>query len=247
MNILIVDDDPVSRLQCRTMLKNHFPATTICSETDSVLSAYEEILIHQPDVVLLDVNLTDGSAFDLLNRFPSINFNIIFITAHEEHAIRAFKFSALDYLLKPFTVAEFIEAIRKAEKKIEFAELSLKYNTLLQNFQSSQQNSRIILRTSDSIHVIVTEDIIRLEADGAYTKFYLSNRKPVTTSKNLKEYENLLEKSGFIRTHQSHLVNAKQIVSFQKSDGGYLFMSDKSTVPVATRFKEKVLQSIENI
>jgi len=246
MKILIVDDELSPREQSKRLLAEFFPEISVCAEAESVNSAYEAILIHQPDVVLLDVDMPDGTAFDLLKRLPQINFNIIFITAYEKYALQAIKFSALDYLLKPYTSGEFIEAIRKAQRKEEAEDSSLKFNALLQNFQH-QQPSKIVLRTSDSIHVVQLNEIIRLQADGAYTTFYVLNRKPIVVSKNLKEYDNLLVNCGFIRTHQSHLVNSRYIVCFHKTDGGSLGLTDKTQVPVASRYKEKVLQAIERI
>jgi two-component system LytT family response regulator len=246
MKILIVDDELSPREQSKRLLAEFFPEITVCAEAENVNSAYEAILIHQPDVVLLDVDMPDGTAFDLLKRLPQINFNIIFITAHEKYALQAIKFSALDYLLKPYTSGDFVESIRKAQRKEEAEDSSLKFNALLQNFQH-QQPSKIVLRTSDSIHVVQLNEIIRLQADGAYTTFYVLNRKPIVVSKNLKEYDNLLENSGFIRTHQSHLVNSRYIVCFHKTDGGSLGLTDKTQVPVATRFKDRVLLAIERI
>lgn len=246
MKILIVDDELSPREQSKRLLAEFFPEISVCAEAENVNSAYEAILIHQPDVVLLDVDMPDGTAFDLLKRLPQINFNTIFITAYEKYALQAIKFSALDYLLKPYTSGEFVDAIRKAQRKEEAEDSSLKFNALLQNFQH-QQPSKIVLRTSDSIHVVQLNEIIRLQADGAYTTFYVLNRKPIVVSKNLKEYDNLLVNSGFIRTHQSHLVNSRYIVCFHKTDGGSLGLTDKTQVPVASRYKEKVLQAIERI
>jgi len=246
MKILIVDDELSPREQSKRLLAEFFPEIIVCAEAENVNSTYDAILIHQPDVVLLAVDMPDGTAFDLLKRLPQINFNIIFITAHEKYALQAIKFSALDYLLKPYTSGDFVEAIRKAQRKEAAEDSSLKFNALLQNFQH-QQPSKIVLRTSDSIHVVQLNEIIRLQADGAYTTFYVLNRKPIVVSKNLKEYDNLLENSGFIRTHQSHLVNSRYIVCFHKTDGGSLGLTDKTQVPVASRYKEKVLQAIERI
>ena len=247
MKILIVDDELSPREQSKRLLTEFFPEIFICAEAENVSNAYEAILMHQPDVVLLDVDMPDGNAFDLLKRFSQINFNVIFITAYEKYALQAIKFSALDYLLKPYTSGEFIEAIRKAQRKEDESENKLKFNTLLQNFQSNQYQTKIVLRTSDSIHVIQIEEIILLQADGAYTTFHIANRKPIIISKNLKEYELLLDNAGFIRTHQSHLVNSKFIVCYHKADGGALNLSDSSQVPVATRFKDKVIKQLEQI
>ncbi len=123
----------------------------------------------------------------------------------------------------------------------------MKFGALLQNFQNNDKPSKIVLRTADSIHVINIDEIIRLQADGAYTTFYIIGSKPIVLSKNLKEYDSLLENNGFIRTHQSHLVNSKHIVCYSKVDGGSLVLNDHTQVPVATRFKEKVIKQLEQI
>ncbi len=247
MKILIVDDEKPARDYCRQLLDVQFPECMIVAETVNVCTAYEAILMHNPDLVLLDVDLPDGTAFDLLKRFPQINFSIVFITAYEQFALQAIKFSALDYLLKPYSSGEFAESIRKAFKKKEQAEMQTRLSTLYQNMQTLQQPTKIVLRTSDSIHIVQIDDIVRLQADGAYTEFHFTNRKPIVVSKNLKEYNGLLECNGFLRSHQSHLVNLKHIVCFHKSDGGALGLTDLSRVPVATRFKDKVIRQLESI
>lgn len=246
MKIVIVDDELSPREQSKQLLAEFFPEITVCAEAENVKSAYEAILMHQPALVLLDIDMPDGTAFDLLKLFQQIDFNIIFITAYEKYALQAIKFSALDYLLKPYTTGEFIEAIRKAQRKELVEDSSLKFNALLQNFQHKQP-SKIVLRTSDSIHVVQLNEIIRLQADGAYTTLYVLNRKPIVVSKNLKEYVGLLENCGFIRTHQSHIVNSRYVLCYHKSDGGSLGLTDKTQVPVATRYKEKVLLQLERI
>lgn len=247
MRIIIVDDEQASRNQAKLLITEFFDDVEICDEVATLETAYESILRHNPDLVLLDVDLPDGNAFDLLKKFSQITFSIIFITAYEQFALQAIKFSALDYLLKPYTSGEFAEAIRKAINKMEQDHIQLRFSTLLQNVQTGNSLTKLVLRTSDSIHVVQLNDIIRLEADGAYTSFFFSNRAPIMVSKNLKEYSILLEKNHFIRTHQSHLVNEKHIICFHKADGGSLGLSDLSRVPVASRFKEKVIQQLEQI
>ena len=246
MKILIVDDEAPAREMSRSLLQKYFPETTVCAEATSVEQAYQAVLLHNPDLVLLDVDMPDGTAFDFLRKLTAVNFSIIFITAYEKYALKAIKFSALDYLLKPFSEGEFVDAMRKALRRETARDTESKFNTLLQNFQQPAP-TRIVLRTADSIHVIQLDDIIRLQADGAYTTFYISGRKPVVVSKNLKEYDTLLENNGFIRTHQSHLVNTKYIECYHKIDGGSLGLTDKTQVPVATRFKDRVIQNLEKI
>lgn len=247
MKVVIVDDEISAREQSKRLINELFPEILICGEAENINTAYELILINDPDLVLLDIDLPDGNAFDLLKKLPQINFSIIFITAHDQFAIQAIKFSALDYLLKPYTSGEFADALRKAILKIRQDEIQTHFSALLQNINYKSEPAKIVLRTSESIHVIAVNDIIRIEADGMYSKFFLTNRSPVMVSKNIKEYENMLESHGFFRSHQSHLVNSKHVICFHKTDGGALGLSDQTKVPVATRFKEKVLKKLDQI
>lgn len=247
MKVVIVDDEISARSQSKRLLSELYPDIVICGEAESIDSAYEIILINNPDLVLLDIDLPDGNAFDLLKRLPQINFNIIFITAFDQYAIKAIKFSALDYLLKPYTSGEFAEALRKAIVKVKQDEIQTHFSTLLQNISTRSEPAKIVLRTSESIYVIAVNDIVRIEADGTYSKFYLTNRNPIMVSKNLKEYESMLDNQVFFRSHQSHLINSRHVVCYHKADGGALGMSDQTRVPVATRFKEKVLKRLEQL
>jgi len=247
MKVLIVDDESAARENAKLLLANQYPEVLLCGEAMDVKTAYEAILVHQPDLVLLDIDLPDGDAFDLLKKFSQINFGIIFITAHEQYALQAIKFSALDYLLKPYTSGEFADAMRRAAQREQQNGLQARFSTLLQNMQTRNEPVKMVLRTSESIHVVVVNDIIRLEADGNYTRFFLNSRNPILVSKNLKEYELLLENHGFFRSHQSHLVNSRHLVCFHKADGGALGMSDQSRVPVATRFRDRVMRQLEHL
>lgn len=245
MKALIIDDEIASRENCKILLEQLHPQVQVCGEADNVESAYEAILLHQPDLVLLDIDLPDGNAFDLLRKFPKINFSIVFITAHEQFAIQAIKFSALDYLLKPFTSGEFSDAIHKALVKRQQEMLQTGFTTLLQNMQARSEPARIVLRTVDAMHVVPVNNIIRLEADGSYTRFYMKDRNSILVSGHLKEYENLLGNNGFFRSHQSHLINSSHVVCLHKADGGSICMSDQSKVPVASRYREKVIRQLE--
>jgi len=242
MKIIIVEDERPAREQMKILFKELFPKVEICAEAATIEEAHESIMLYQPDIVLMDVDLRDGDAFTLLKMFPRIDFRIIFTTAHEKYALQAIKLSALDFLLKPYTAGEFADAIRRAQKSLNEDEESVKYKTFFANMQDNHTN-KVILRTSDFIHSAEIDDIIRLEADGAYTTVYFKNGRPLVISKNLKEYENLFKDYGFIRAHQSHLVNMKHVRCFHKANGGALEMSDSSMVPVSVRMKNDVLEA----
>jgi two-component system LytT family response regulator len=187
--------------------------------------------------------MPDGTGFDLLAQFETLKFKIIFITAYEEYAIKAFKFSALDYLLKPVNPQELIESIEKARRIIDFETLELKYKAFLANYNSqAKTDKKLVLKTAESIHVIEVKDIVRLEADGSYTNIYVNDNRKIMVSKNLKEYEELLAEYNFFRAHHSHLVNLSYMQSFEKRDGGTIIMKDKSAIPVASRRKDDLMR-----
>lgn len=198
----------------------------------------------QPDLVLLDINLTDGTGFDLLKKFNGFQFKLIFITAHEEYAIQAFKFSAVDYILKPVVASDLLNAVEKAGKAIQQEETELKISALLANLDKIK---KIVLKTAESIHIIHVKNIIRCEADVNYTNFYLDNGERLIVSRTLKEFAEMLEPAGFFRTHQSHLVNLDHISRFDKTEGGHLVLADDSIVPVSSRKREELFKVFERM
>lgn len=244
ISIAVIDDEPKARETIINILALGNFETKIVGEADSVQSAFELISLQSPDVVLLDINLPDGNGFDLLKKFEKINFKIIFITAHEEYAIQAFKFSAVDYILKPIRAAELFAAIEKAGESFNREETVQKISTLLSNLEKLK---KIVLKTSESIHIVNVQHIICCQADVNYTTFFLEGGETLMVSKSLKEYDELLSKAGFFRTHQSHLVNLDHVLRYNKKDGGYLYMDNKSMVPVSTRKKEELFRLFEQM
>ncbi|MFB6320253.1 LytR/AlgR family response regulator transcription factor [Saccharicrinis sp. FJH54] len=242
MKIVIIDDEPKARETIRNILALSSDSLTIAGEAGDMDSAYQLIKSRQPDLVLLDINLSDGSGFDLLKRFEKTDFKVIFITAHEEYAVKAFKYSALDYILKPVMASEVLDAVRKAGETLHTEEHSLKLSALLQNLGKLK---KIVLKTAESIHIVNVPQIIRCEADVNYTVFHLAGPQKLLVSKPLKEYDELLSQAGFFRAHQSHLVNMEHILRYDKNDGGYLVMDDDSEVPVATRKKDDLFRLFE--
>lgn len=243
---LIVDDESKAREILAEMLKLYCSEVTVIGQARNVTTAYEMINSLKPDLVLLDIKMPDGSGFDLLNKFESINFKVVFITAHEEYAIKAFRFSALDYLLKPIDPSDLISAVEKISNSKDVTGMNDQFETFKDNYYKgeSTKEKRIVLRTTENIYIIYLKDVIRCQSEKNYTYFYFANRERIIVSKTLKEFEEILTDYGFMRVHRSHLVNLKYIDRFDKSEGGFLIMTDTSKVEVSHRKKEALLSYI---
>ena len=246
MKLLIIDNEPNLRTALRVLLQAFCPEITTIEEADGVLSGLHKIKNFQPDIVLLDVEMDDGSGFDLMKQVTHPAFQLIFVTAHNRYAIEAFQFSAIDYLLKPVDPDALQKSIQKAVRNIQGKDLGRQIEFLLHQLSDKYDHEKkIVLKDIDNIYFVRVSDILYCLAEGTYTKFFLQNRPPVMVSKNLKEYENMLEPLGFIRTHHSYLVNPSKIIRFDKSDGGSLILEDNLKVPLAQRKKEWVLSLLE--
>lgn len=237
---LLIDDEKNVRLRIKDMILENFPQITVVGEADGVNSGAKAIESLKPELVLLDIRMEDGNAFDLLKRVKSISFKVIFITAYEEYALKAIKFSALDYLLKPVSVDDLRIAFDKAENQI-LTDLRLQIASLQNNLQSPK-NKTIVLRTSEKIYLLEVNSIIRCEADRCYTYFFVNEQKKHIVSQPMKEYEDILKEYGFIRIHKSHLINMAFIESFDKADGGYIILKDKTEIPVSRRKRNELLE-----
>ena len=246
MNVTVVDDERSVRDAIKKLLSDEFPDLEVISSTGSVKEAYEAILRQAPDLLFLDVELPDGTGFDLLKMIPSVNFKVIFITGHQEYALDAIKVSALDYILKPFDKDELRYAVEKAREIINHDEQNIKLQALSENLLNKRTLKRIILSTVENLHLVSVEDIIRAEADSNYTLFWLTGGRKIMVSRTIKEYDEMLSGSGMIRVHQSHLVNVAYIDKFVKRDGGYLILKDGITIPVSPSLKKKVIQYIKD-
>lgn len=244
IRIAVIDDETKARETIIQILSLSKVGIEVIGEAGSVRDGYELIRSKSPDLVLLDINLTDGTGFDILRKFSEIAFKVIFITAHEEYAITAFKFSAVDYILKPVLAGELLSAVEKAEREIQKKDTELKLGALLANIDTIK---KIVLKTAESIHIVNVSNILRCEADINYTTFYLQNSEKLLVSRTLKEFAELLEPAGFFRTHQSHLVNLDQVIRYDKTEGGHLVMADESIVPVSSRKKDQLFKVFENI
>jgi two-component system LytT family response regulator len=246
MKAVIIDDEPAIGNTISSILKKNFSDIIVIATAGSVAEGLTAIMLHKPEIVFLDVELPDGSGFDILKQLSSVTFRIIFITGHREYALDAIKVSALDYILKPIDNDEFIAAINKARELIDHEEEQLKLSALKENIRERKVLKRIILRTSDALQLISVADIIRAEAESNYTHFYLRGGKHIMVSRTIKEYDAMLSGSGLIRVHQSHLVNIDFIDKFLKRDGGHLKLKDGSVVQVSPNLKQKVLKAIND-
>lgn len=248
MRVVIIDDEARTRKSIAELLKYSSHEVELVAEAEDVSSGINVLNNFQPELVLLDINMPDGTGFDLLKQISNINFKIIFITAYQEYAIQAFEFSAIDYILKPVDPQKLMAAIDKAHQMVEKENFNIKLNALFSNME--QQNSdhkKLVLKTAENIYLVSTKDISRCESDGGYTKFFCKDGRTILVSKNLKEYEDLLSQFGFFRIHQSHLINLKFVDHYRKVDGGEVVMTDQSELPLSRRKKENFLKLLEMI
>ncbi|MCB2221374.1 MAG: LytTR family DNA-binding domain-containing protein [Bacteroidetes bacterium] len=248
LRAVIVEDEKKSRETLIGLLNLYCKNVKIVAEADSVRTGIDAIEQHDPDLLFLDIQMPDGSGFRLLESVRKINFDVIFTTAYDQFAIKAIKFSALDYLLKPIFPDDLVEAVKKAEQKRETTMSKEGIEVLLENIRRPETDSpKIVLSTSEKINVVKVKDILRCESDNYYTMYYFTDGKKLLVSKTLKENEELLSGYNFIRPHKSHLVNTIYIKSFNKQDGGYIVMTDGSSIPVSRRKKEKIIEIINNL
>lgn len=248
MKILLVDNESEIRLVLKDMVIACSNGLHIIDEADGVVNGIAKINSFAPDIVLLDVEMNDGTGFDLIKQIPNPAFQLIFTTAHNQYAIQAIKYSAIDYLLKPIDPIELNNSLQKATKNISTQTMQQQLAVLMQQFTNKQEPERqIVIKDIDKTYFIKMNDILYCEAEGSYTKFYLTNSEPIFVSRNLRYYEELLEPAGFFRTHHSCLVNPSKIKIYdRKTDSGTLILEGGHTVPVSQRKKDFVLQLLEN-
>jgi len=240
--IAIIDDEIDARYSLCKLLEKYCPEVEIVGEATGVEEGIR--LIHQqnPDVVLLDIAMQDGTGFDLLDHFPRPTFKVIFTTAYDQFAIKAFKYNALDYLLKPVDIEELVAAVEKA-KKSQLSSFPDKITGLLK-MAKSRHLEQIALSSMEGLVFLKLEEIVHLEADGNYTTFHVTGKEKHTVVRPIKEYDNLLPPSSFYRTHQSHIVNLDFVKKFLREDGGMAVLSDGALVPVARRRRDDFLKKL---
>ena len=242
---VLIDDEIDSIRILERLLDTYCPQVSIVGKADGVETGIHTIQTARPDLVLLDVEMTRGSAFDLLNQLQPINFQIIFVTAFDNYAIKAYKYSAVDYLLKPVDIDDLCAAIERVTQKIQGKSFLDQMQVLLHNvetFHLSQQ--KMAVPTLTGLIFIAIRDIMRFEAKGSYTTIYLNNGDQIMATRNIKEYEELLPAVIFCRVHNSHIINLHKIQKYHKGRGGYVIMEDGSSIEVASRRREEFLRRL---
>jgi two-component system LytT family response regulator len=244
---VIVEDEEMARNVLKSLLAQYCPDVMVCAEADDVISGKNMIETFRPDLVFLDIEMPGGSGFKLLTSIENKDFEVVFITAYEQFAIKAIRHDALDYILKPIDPKELVAAVEKVNEAKYKKTLKKQYDNLLKNLDPEQLVVRkISLSTADKIHLIDVDDIIRCESDNYYTIIFFKDGTSLMVSKTLKDMEQKLEEYDFVRTHKSHLVNMRCIMNFIK-DEMMVVMTDGTKVPVSKRKKEKILEVINNL
>lgn len=244
--VLIIDDEKRIRDFVKRMIDSFNLDVEVFTDGENVETGIESINRIQPDIVFLDIQMPDGTGFDLLNRVKDKKFELIFITAFQEYAIMAIKFSALDYILKPIDDEELKTALQNAIDTVDFKKEDSQFEALSHNLQTNQKR-KLVLKTQESVHVVDLSEIIRCEADKNYTFFYLNNGKKILVSRTLKDFETLLSTHGFFRVQQSHLINLEYIERYDKHEGGSVIMRDGSSVPLSPAKKDQFFSMLENL
>lgn len=246
INAVIVDDEPYNIENLKALLQKHCPQVQVLDSAGNAQQGAAMITALRPELVFLDIQMPDQNGFDLLRSLPSYDFEIIFVTAYDQYGIQAVKFSAIDYLLKPVDTGELKKAVEKALLKSQQKKQNLQLENLITLLQHNKQKEdhRIALPGAKETRLVNTQEILRCESSNNYTTFYFKSGEKLVVSRPIYEYEDLLRDYGFIRCHQSHLVNKKYIRSWVKEEGGYLLVEDGSQVPVSRQKKEAIRKEL---
>ncbi|OJJ20312.1 DNA-binding response regulator [marine bacterium AO1-C] len=241
LKALIIDDEAKARRILHELLKEYCPQVEVVADADDVPNAVKAIHKHQPNLVFLDIEMPGYTGFQLLDFFDQINFEIIFTTAYREYAIQAFQVSAIDYLLKPIQIELLIKAVEKVQGQLKPPQINERINTLKNNL-SQEHITRIALPVSEGLLFVEVDEIVYLNAEGAYTQIFLEGGRKVLVSKKIKSFEKVLDHPGFFRTHRSYLINLNRVKQYVKQDGGYIIMDNGDTVSLARERKEAFLK-----
>lgn len=244
ISTLIIDDEADSREILQSLIESDFPHLKLKATADSVASGLEAVQEFQPDLVFLDIQMPDGTGFDLLEQVKQVDFEVVFVTAFDTYAIQAFQYSAYAYLMKPVDLVQLEQVMQRLEKHLGYAKKSEaeRLKVLSEWYdQDNQQVKKVVLENFDGFNVLYLKDIIYLQGDGNCTRFYTESGKSILVTRTLKEYERLLEAHGFYRIHKSFLINLRHVQSFQRSEGGLVILSGQHQLQVSRRRKKGLM------
>ncbi len=244
---IIIEDEYNARETLKILLEKYCDNVELVGEGHDVKSGLECIKTYEPDLVFLDIEMPDGDGFDLLSQINGFKFDIIFTTAYSEFAVQAFKYSTVDYLLKPIVHEELIKAVDKAELELQNRDLTQKFSKLLAYSNSGGPIKRIVLATKDQYNLVNVSEIIMCKSYKNYTIFFLENGHKIKTSKTLKDYYDTLTESGFIKPHRQYMVNMKHVQSYLRANENIIKLTMGFEVPVSSRNKDKILEIINQI
>jgi two-component system, LytTR family, response regulator len=243
---LIVDDDVKNTRVLRGLLEEFCPQIEITGEANSVEEAIAHIRKEKPALVFLDIEMPYGNGFDLLDELNPVDFEVIFITAYDNYAIKAIKYCALDYLLKPVNIKELLAAVNKVTEQIQSKDSRSRLKLFFDHFANKQTElQKIAVPAMDGLIFVDFKDIVRCEAKGSYTQIHLINGKKITTTKTIREFEEILPETIFFRVHNSHMVNLNYIKKYFRGRGGYIVMEDDTNIEVASRRKDSFLEKFK--
>jgi two-component system LytT family response regulator len=235
---IIIDDEPDAVDFISSIIGEYCPGLEVVGKAHNVKDGVQLIKEIKPELIFLDVEMPNGTGFDLLTHFPDKDFDVVFITAFNHYAIKAIKFSAVDYILKPINISEFIEAVNRVVHNSFIGNEN--FEALLENIRTANP-TRLVIPTSDGREYLNPKDIIRIEADRSYSWFFINDKRKILVSKHLKEFQDLLNDRNFFRPHNSHLINLDFVKKYVRQDGGYIEMTDGSQVPVSRNRKDLFL------
>lgn len=245
MRAVIIDDELHVHGTIAALLQHTSHEVTIVGNAHDVAQGIALVEEIKPDLIFLDIQMPDGSGFDLLKSLTGPYPHVVFVTAHDEYALDAFKYSAIDYLIKPIDIQDLASALDKAKERIELDTFKLQIEILGDSFHKRTSSERIVLRDSESVHVILLKDVLWCSAEGSYTFFHLTDGKKIVVSKNLKEYESLLAAHNFYRIHRSYLINCRHVIRYDKFESNLIFTNQKA-IPVSIK-KEQLAEILSRI
>ncbi|WP_136466985.1 LytR/AlgR family response regulator transcription factor [Flagellimonas onchidii] len=248
LKVVIVEDEKHSRQTLKSLLEEFCRDVQVIAMASTVEEAVKVLSVYSPDVVFLDIELQSGVGFDVLTQIKDLSFEVIFTTAFEKYAVKAIKFSSLDYLLKPIDLDELQQAVEKARVRMDTNVYRQQIDTLMQSLtQESNKMHKICLATTAGMEFIELQDVVLCKADGSYTSFVLKNKTSLLVSKHLKEYEILLADQMFMRVHNSYVINLREVKKYIKSDGGYIIMSNGMHVSLSPRKKDDLIELMKRL